>query len=318
MQHPLRIGFILSPKFTLLAFSAFVDTLRLAADEGDRSRPIDCSWTVLSHDMQPIQASCGVEIHPTAQLSDPAAIDFLVVVGGLLDSPPLHTELQHYIRHSATMGVALIGICTGSFVLAQLGLLYGFQACVSWFHVSEFKRRFPTIRTTSADLFTIDRQRITCAGGASVVHLAAHLISNRGGQTQAKKALRILIAQESLSFQNAQPLPLLGSNTSDQRVRKAVLMMERSLSSPLSTEFIAHQVHVSSRQLERLFKTELSMSPAQFALQLRLSRAHELLKQSRNPIADIAIQCGFVNQSHFSRSFKDSYGSAPSDIRRAS
>jgi transcriptional regulator GlxA family with amidase domain len=69
--------------------------------------------------------------------------------------------------------------------------------------------------------------------------------------------------------------------------------------------------------LERLFKTELSMSPAQFALQLRLSRAHELLKQSRNPIADIAIQCGFVNQSHFSRSFKDSYGSAPSDIRRA-
>ena len=98
MQHPLRIGFILSPKFTLLAFSAFVDTLRLAADEGDRSRPIDCSWTVLSHDMQPIQASCGVEIHPTTQLSDPLAIDFLVVVGGLLDSPPLHTELQHYIR----------------------------------------------------------------------------------------------------------------------------------------------------------------------------------------------------------------------------
>ena len=48
----LRFGFVLAPKFTLVAFAAFVDTLRLAADDGDRSRPIECSWTVVSHDMQ--------------------------------------------------------------------------------------------------------------------------------------------------------------------------------------------------------------------------------------------------------------------------
>ena len=61
----LRVGFVLCADFTLVAFSAFVDTLRLAADEGDRSRPIHCSWEVLSHDFNAISSSAGIEVKPT-------------------------------------------------------------------------------------------------------------------------------------------------------------------------------------------------------------------------------------------------------------
>ena len=81
----LNVGFILARRFTLCAFANFVDVLRLAADEGDRSRPILCSWRVLSPSMDPITSSSGVAVQPDERLGDPARFDYLVVVGGLVD-----------------------------------------------------------------------------------------------------------------------------------------------------------------------------------------------------------------------------------------
>src|SRR4028118_383449 len=67
----LKVGFVLMPRFTLTAFSTFLDVLRLAADEGDRSRPIACAWEVMSPRLQPIRSSCGIEIQPTPDLAAP-------------------------------------------------------------------------------------------------------------------------------------------------------------------------------------------------------------------------------------------------------
>ena len=74
-QPRLRIGFLLAPRFTLSAFATFVDVLRLAADDGDGSRPIRCSWKVISTDMAPVQASCCARIEPDERLGDPARFD---------------------------------------------------------------------------------------------------------------------------------------------------------------------------------------------------------------------------------------------------
>ena len=74
----LRVGFILANNFTLTAFSTFIDTLRLAADEGDGSRPILCRWRVMSASGQPVRASCGVDVLPQSGLTDPSEFDYLV------------------------------------------------------------------------------------------------------------------------------------------------------------------------------------------------------------------------------------------------
>jgi transcriptional regulator GlxA family with amidase domain len=82
------VGFILARRFTLCAFANFVDVLRLAADEGDRSRPILCEWTILSDSMDAVTSSCGVAVQPNARLPGPTAFDYVVVVGGLIDEIP--------------------------------------------------------------------------------------------------------------------------------------------------------------------------------------------------------------------------------------
>ncbi|MFO1191473.1 MAG: GlxA family transcriptional regulator [Rhodoferax sp.] len=312
---PLRVAFVLAPRFTLLAFSAFIDTLRLAADEGDRSRPILCRWVVPSHNMRPVRSSCGVEVLPTGELDDPRNHDYVVVVGGLLDGPPMPDAMLDYLRLAAQRQVPLVGVCTGSFVLARLGLLQGRRCCVSWFHHAEFEARFPQVPASSDELFIVDQDRLTCAGGTSVVHLASHLVAQHCGPAPARKALRIMIEEAPLPPMAPQPPPLMSTQTREHRVRKAMLLIERNLANPLSAEFIAQHVGLGTRQLERLFKAELGTSPAGFALQLRLAHAHQLLRATRQPISEIALECGFVNRSHFARSFRTQYGNSPSSLR---
>jgi transcriptional regulator GlxA family with amidase domain len=310
------MAFVLMPAFTLLAFAGFVDTLRLAADDGDRSRQIRCRWVVLSHDIRPIRASCGVEVVPTCELDDPARYDYVVVVGGLLDAPRPARELQAYLQRAAERKVPLVGICTGSFVLAQLGLLQGRRCCVSWFHHAQFVARHPQVRACADALYVEDQDRLTCAGGTSVVHLASHLVARHCGHALASKSLRIMIEDAPLPPMAPQPPPPADTETHEMRVRKAMLLMERSLDKPLSTSFVARQAGLGVRQLERLFQREIGVSPSAYGLQLRLQRARELLQSGIDNVYDIALQCGFVNHSHFARQFRAAYGCSPAAWRR--
>lgn len=310
----LRVGFVLCPNFTMVALSAFLDALRLAADEGDRSRPIHCSWTLLSHDMRPIRSSAGIEVKPTSEIVDPSRFDYVVVVGGLIDGPRCPQALLDFIGLAAKKGVPLVGLCTGSFVLARLGLMQGRRCCVSWYHHQSFVAEFPDIAATSSELFVVDHDRITCAGGTSVVHVASHLIALHCGASQAQKALRILIEEPQLPATTPQPLPLPNPALIDPRVRKAVLLIEQGCEQPLSIDFIAKRVHLSTRQIERLFLRDLGVTPSVFCEKFRLARARQML-QTREPLYAVALKCGYKNQSHFASRFRAEYGVTPSSIR---
>jgi len=315
MRRKLSVAFVLVPTFTLLALSAFVDTLRLAADEGDRSRPIHCAWAVLSDTMRAVRSSSGISVNPDSELQDPKLFDYIVVVGGTLTAEQLSPRMAAYVLQAADAGVPLVGICVGSFVLARLGLMQNRRSCVSWFHHGEFRAQFPQLQASSDELFIIDGDRLTCAGGTSVVHLAAHLVKQYCGEAAAEKALRIMIEQAALPARSAQPQPFQTPKTRDLRVRKAMLLMERNLESPLSAEFVARHVGLSVRQLERLFKAEVGCSPSVMALRIRLAHAQHRLLHGQEPVADIALQSGFVNRSHFAHSFRLAFGVTPSALR---
>lgn len=313
----LSVGFILQPDFTLVAFSSFVDALRLAADEGDRSRPLRCRWAVLSHDMRPIRASCGVEVSPTQELGEPAQFDYVVVVGGLLDGGrKLAAGLRRYLEQAAAARRTLVGVCTGSFLLARAGLMRQHRCCVSWFHYRDFVLEFPDHAVTSDQLFVIDRDRITCAGGTSVMHLAAHLIERHVSKSEAQKALRIMIEKAALPSRAPQPQPAFARETENLWIRRAMLLMERGSGGRFSVLDVARELHVSARHLERLFRAEMGVSPSEFARTLRLRRAHDLLVDTLQPISEVALDTGFADGSHFSRRFRDAYGKSPSQVRR--
>src|SRR5471032_3283674 len=115
-KQRIRFGIILLPNFTLTAFSGFVDLLRLSADEGDFSKPVRCSWSVIGETLAPVRASCGIQITPWETFEKSEPFDYVVVVGGLLHSGAGASDATlQFIRRAATTDATLVGICTGVF-----------------------------------------------------------------------------------------------------------------------------------------------------------------------------------------------------------
>lgn len=313
----LRIGFVLAPRFTLAAFANFVDAIRLAADEGDRSRQIECEWAVLGELGETIESSCGLRVQPWGPLEDPTNFDYVVVVGGLLHANVrASSNANRFLKAAAKAKVPLIGLCTGSFILARAGLLTGYQVCVSWFHINEFREEFPSLSVESTQLFVIDRDRLTCAGGTSVVHLASHLIEKHCSRAQALKSLRILIEQSPLPGGAWQPEEVVTRPAQDHLVKRAMLDIEEDIGNRTPLPELAGSLGISVRQLQRRFEADIGIGIQEYRRNLQLSRAKWLVEHTDRSMTEIALECGFSDSAHFSRTFRDHFQVVPSHDRK--
>lgn len=318
VETKLRIAFLLTPRFTLTAFAGFVDALRLAADDGDRSRPLHARWAILDAANGPVLSSCGASVAPDTPLDSPQGYDYVVVVGGLLHGGQrVPARLTAFLHAAAAAGVKLVGLCTGSFVLARAGLLDGHLACVSWFHREEFAAEFPGCRIVSNRMFVVDRDRLTCAGGTSVVHLAAHVIEQTIGRASAVKALRIMIEEQPLPSRTLQPEQVLSVRSADTVVHKAMLLLEQQLRSSATIEEVCEPLGIGRRQLERRFQRDVGLSPAEYRQRLRLDRARWLLQNTDLEVTEVSLECGFQDSSNFGRVVRTALGQSPSEVRKA-
>lgn len=320
----LRFGFILCRSFTLSAFSLFVDTLRLAGDQLDRSRRVNADWEVVSSTGRFVKSSCGISVVPTVGLVEPDQFDMMVVVGGLLSDETAcdHSTLK-YIQLAARKRIPLIGLCTGSFVLADAGLLGRHESCVSWLHYDAFRNRYPNLKVRPDRLFNFDGLFGSCAGGASAADFAASIVRSKLGRDAQQNALDILqISKPRDNWDSQTRVPIRppiadGEEKSglDARVNATLLLMEQRLADPLEIEELASAVGLSRRQLERLYLRDLRMSPAEAYCSLRLRRAKQLVISTSRPFIDIAVDVGFTSASHMARSFRRVYGHSPSVLR---
>ncbi|MBT6094306.1 MAG: helix-turn-helix domain-containing protein, partial [Rhodospirillaceae bacterium] len=92
--------------------------------------------------------------------------------------------------------------------------------------------------------------------------------------------------------------------------------MEENIENPMSCSEMAGDVGLSTRQLERLFQTYLGVPPTRYYLRMRLERARFLLRQTSMAIFDVALATGFISASHFSKCYREQFGSPPSAERR--
>jgi transcriptional regulator GlxA family with amidase domain len=322
-SRALSVGIILAENFTLSAFALFVDQLRLAADEGDLSRPILCRWTTMTSGANAVRASCGVMVSATDSLSDPRQFDYIAVVGGLLHAGrQIDVATVNYLKAAAAARVPLIGICTGSFILARAGLMQGRRCCVSWYHRQDFIDEFPDHAPVADRMFVVDGDRITCSGGGGAGDLATYLIEKRLGAPVAQKARHVMLLERARNGHDAQPHPPISAGMPqgvvDPRVRRALLIMEQHLANPMPITEIADRLRLSTRHLERLFREAVGVRPAIFYRELRLRYARWLLDHTDRSVTDIALEAGFADCAHFSRQFKAMAGMSPSERRTAS
>lgn len=315
---PLAVGFVLLHRFTLLPFAAFVDCLRLAADEGDRSRQLRCNWTFMTGSGQEATASCGAAITPCEPFRHPEEFDYIVVIGGVQDErDKVDQQAITYLRRAAELNVPLVGLCTGVFALIQAGVMNGKRCCVSWYHHGDLTRRFPDITPVADRLFVDEGNLLTCAGGIAAADLAAYLIERHLGRAWAIKSLHIMLIDEVRQGDHPQPQPVIFERITDRLVRRAVDIISQHMGEVISIEDLARRIGTSRRNIERKFRDELGIGPQRFARDLRLRYGMWLLHYTNKSVTEIGERCGFSDSAHFSRHFREAFGYPPSSARKA-
>jgi transcriptional regulator GlxA family with amidase domain len=311
----LRVGIVATAQFTLNALANFVDALRLASDDGDRSRPLRCHWDLMSATQAPLRSSCGFQIAPTSTLLDFDQLDYIAVIGGLLHrGRPIDETLRGYLLRAGKAGVPLVGICTGSFVLCRLGLMTGRKCCISWYHYHDFLEEFDTIAAVADELYVVDGDRITSSGGIGAALAAAHLVERHLDAGSAQKALRIMQIDRTRSTAALQPAPPLTLSSDDERVTRALFLMEQNINSPIPIDEIAARLQISRRHLERVFERQTGLAPRTVYMKLRLKHARWMLRSCKS-LAVVAEETGFANSSRLSAALRRTYDSSPSEER---
>ncbi len=314
--EPLSVGFLLLDRFTLSAFSTFLDPLRLAADTSDNSRQVRCHWEVMTADDNPVVSSCGVDIRPTAKRQSIAGMTHLVVVGGLIETERRHDdETARYLREVGHAGVSIIGLCTGVFPMIQAGLLNGGTCCVNWFHHDDLMERFYEVVPDTTNLYNLGAPHGTCAGGIGAACLSLELIERHLGRRLADKAARILMIPDNLRAFPVQPHDHVFKGVSDILVRKALLILEKNVCEQPSIDDVAEQAGTSTRQLERRFRKILGTTPMAALRRMKMLRAQKLLTNTDMRVIDIGLECGYESPSRFGAVFKHEFGETPNEYR---
>ena len=310
-----RHGFLLLPRFSLLALAGALDALAAANELLDEGL---YGSVTLSLDGQPVRAACGTTVGVAHSLAASGPLDAVFVVS----EQPLpegerdgHGALHAVLRERAAAGALLGGIGTGAAVLAQAGVLNGHRATLHWAHVQQTAERHATV-VLSQNVYEIDRGRLSCAGAHASLDMMIAWLAQRHGDRLLQELLGHFGLERLRARDERQRAPVAARvGGGSAKLTEAVSLMEANLGEPLPTEDIARLVGVSRRQLERLFKQHLDALPSRYYGELRLARARRLLQQTSQSILQIGLGCGFSSGSHFSNAYRARYGRTPREER---
>jgi transcriptional regulator GlxA family with amidase domain len=310
---PNHFGFLLVPNYSMIAFTSAIEPLRMANRAAQKTL---YQWSVYTLDGNPVKASNGLEISPDASIDKAGAMSILFVCGGVEIADSWTRPMKFALRKIASRNITIGAVCTGSYLLARAGLLDGYKCTIHWENIASMREEFPKAQFTD-DLFLIDRDRITCAGGQASLDMMLKIISETHGSKITAHISEQFMCERIRGTEDRQRIPLqlhLGAN--QPRLTEAVTLMEANLEEPISLDELSRYVGISRRQLERLFQKHLNCVPTRYYLNLRLNRARLLLLQTSKSIVDIALACGFISAPHFSKCYRDMFGIPPRDERR--
>ncbi|HMB78385.1 MAG TPA: GlxA family transcriptional regulator [Kiloniellaceae bacterium] len=308
------VAFLLMPEFSMLAFTAAIEPLRVA---NELSKCELYRWVVLSTDAAAVTSSNGLQIAPHGGLDFLESCWAAVVCGGRNSHLKPQPKLGAWLRRLRFRGAKVGAISDGTYMLAQAGLLDGYACTIHWNCIAGFAETYPDIEVTDS-LYRIDRDRFTCSGGTASMDLMLKLIELDHGRDLARSVGENFMHVDIRESQtNQRTPPNARYDLANAKLVAILELMENNLEEPLPIAGIGELVGVSTRHMERLFAAYFKSTPSRYYLELRLRRAKHLLTSSRLSVTEIGLACGFTSMSHFAKCYRVSYGVSPRLARRA-
>ncbi|WP_132462334.1 GlxA family transcriptional regulator [Rhodovulum marinum] len=292
----------------MLSFAGAIEPFRIANRMSGKTL---YRWRLAGEGGEWATCSNGTQVALDIDLGDLGRDEIVLVCGGLNVQAATTRRLVGWLRREARKGRAIAGLCTAAHALARAGLLEGRRATIHWENQDSFLEEFPEIELTKS-VFVVDGNRMTTAGGTASIDLALTMIAETHGEDLANAVADQLIYSSIRTDQDTQRLSIpTRIGVRHPKLSQVIQVMEKNLEDPISPAILARDVGMSTRQLERLFRRYLNRSPKRYYMELRLSKARNLLMQTDMSVINVALACGFASPSHFSKCYRAHYNTTP-------
>ena len=298
---PTQISILLFDRFSNHCLANVLEPLRAA---NDLSSQQVFEWNIVVLGGQRVRSSSGLRLEADAQLADMRG-DILMVMPSYGFLTHANVTSSRALRAAARRFDILAGLDTGSWLLAEAGLLDGYRATIHWDELDRFSERFSDI-DVQKEAVIYDRDRITCGGASTAFVLAMQMIEKQHGA-----ALRLRVEHLFSGAYAQRPVRRGGI------AARAVDLMRAHIEEPLPIAQLAQQLGRSQKHLEQQMLARLGAAPQVIYRRIRLERARQLSLDTNISVAEISVRCGYQDASAMTRAFRSEYGTTPQALRRA-
>lgn len=271
---------------------------------------------VCSIDKGPIRTSAGFSIAIDAGLPALNGADIAIMPTWHDDCRAAPAELLDALRRAHRRGARMVGLCLGSFPLAEAGLLDGKTATTHWAAADALAKRFPKVKVDRDVLYVAEEDVLTSAGVAAGLDCCLHLLREIcGAEVANRMAKRLVIAPHRQGGQAQfieRPVPLTHS---DDRFTQVLEWITEHLEQEHSIDSLARRAAMSRRNFTRHFRQATGTSVKQWLLSQRLAHAQRMLESSDASIEVVAMEAGFGSALSLRQHFRSAFRTTPSTYR---
>ncbi len=303
-----RVDIVVYPGFKSLEAIGLVSVFAYANRELERRGSLNrYDVQVVSLAEGPVPSDTGVELKALRSLCKDGAPDTALIVGthGIEKAIALNGEIVDWCEWAASRVSRMAGLCSGSFFLAETGLLDGKKATTHWSVIDLMRKRYPKVQVEDDALFVRAGNLWTSAGVSTAVDLALAFVEDDCGSQIALDAAReLVIFVKRPGGQSQVSASLASQMTGSTGIRDVQNWILANLGCKLTVEDMAKRSCMSIRHFSRVFREETGLSPSRFVERGRLEGALRLLEDTPLPLKTIAFRCGFASDEQMRKVFK--------------
>lgn len=291
-----------------------------AADliERIKGRQQKLNMQLVSPDGSNVQLTAGLELvcrTPLDAVTDTDLIVLPALWGNPLGVVQHYPTLLQWLQRQHEAGTVICAVGTGSFFLAEAGLLRNKVATTHWYYFEHFEQRYPEV-LLQRERFITRAGNLYCAGSVnSVRDVMLHFIEEQYSADTANQVSRHFTHEVKRSYTSNFLKHAPQHYHDDETIVEIQDWMHNQFHTPLTLDHIATRFGMSVRSLNRRFRHATGRSPMQYLQQIRLDNAKELLRSTNLSVAEVAFACGYTDNSYFAAQFRRSISLSPRAYR---
>jgi transcriptional regulator GlxA family with amidase domain len=273
---------------------------------------------IVTIDHQPINALGGITLTPQKSIVEIEDSDLILLPAFL---PPFDLKNQRikticqWLRERHAAGNEIASTCTGTFLLAETGLLDGRIATTNWQFAAMFRKKYPAVDLRIDRIITEDAG-LYCTGAATAfMNLCLHLIEKHGSRALASRCAKALLVDPERTSQSPYIVHNFYRSHNDEQILKAQNWIDDNYTEKISIDVLARLCRISPRQFNRRFKNATGETPIAYTQWLRIEKAKVLLERTQDTVNEITWNVGYEDINSFRRLFIKHTGMSPKRYR---